>query len=185
MRHKRRAWCAEPPKDVEPERLFRSLLRYPYPVAPLAHRLPFAPEFALHVRALTSCEWDRVHDDDERSHVLVGLALCDHSGRALTTPDAAFDWSAKDLDACAVACLEALSRIGPTYRMSDVAAWRERLKTGARFAAAQAMALAAYEVAGDRIVEVPERYFGGPKRLLVDGHWMAYRAALSVALERG
>jgi hypothetical protein len=126
-----------------------------------------------------------VHDDDERSHVLVGLALCDAHGRNITSPAEAFDWSARELDRCAVAVLAALSAIAPTYRMSDHAAWNARLVAGARIANATARAVGAYEAAGDYVVEVPERYFGGPKRLLTDGHWMAYRAAVSVALERG
>jgi hypothetical protein len=181
----RPAWNEAPPADVEPSRLFRSLLRYPYPIAPLAHRLSFAPDTSLHVRALRADEWDEVHESDERAHVLVGLALCDESGRALTSPDDAFDWTARELDRCAIAVLGVLSRISPTYRKSDHLAWNSRLVLGARIANATARSLAAYEVAGDRIVEVPERYFGGPKRLLTDGHWMAYRAALSVTLERG
>jgi hypothetical protein len=177
-------WSALPPSGVDPSRLFRRFL-LPRIVTPIAHRLSFAPAHELHVRALLPEQWDEAVDGtDEPTHALVGLALCDASGHPLTTPEAVYDWSSRELAVCSRAVMAALCEVGPTYAMSNHVAWSAALMQGARRNMNRATSLATFEVAGKHPIETPERFYGVPRRLITDGQWMAYRAAVDVVLEQ-
>jgi hypothetical protein len=74
----------------------------------------------------------------------------------------------------------ALAAVGPTYAGSDWEAWQEVLVVGARHASMQSTAISlagCAEYGHGAIVWRPEWFWGVPRGKLLDGHWMAFRAA--------
>lgn len=79
---------------------------------------------------------------------------------------------------------EALQAIGPVWAAVDLGAWTATLKLGAQHPANY---LDAYALGGcidlvgsgegTKLLPRPDRFFGVPMSQLVDGHWLAYRAA--------
>lgn len=77
----------------------------------------------------------------------------------------------------------ALAHISPTYARSDADEWARVLERGARHPTNMhdAMVLAACIDSGfHHTVYRPDRYWGVATRDLLDGHWMAFRAARHV-----
>ena len=186
----------QPPADVAPERLFRLLLPL-RPTMALAYRIRCAPTVPLRVRALSVAEEAEALDlaAEAPPEIRGSRTELEVLARCLYTPTGpAFDGPCDvgRLDETDVAALAreaaiALNRIAPTYGRVDLGAWRLALEKGAshpsNFSTAFAM-----EACWDPVpltntrVARPDRYWGVPARKLLDGHWMAFRAA-SAALE--
>ncbi len=181
----------EPP--LEPaERIFRTLLAR-HPERPIATRVAGV---GLSVRAISSREeWEaldasqREEAEELRDSVLqreiLFRVLRVGAGPAFSSIDEVgllSDGVCEQLlrDVSAV-----LAIIGPTYARSDVDAWMRVLERGAEANAYEAIALAScvdvtmgYGVRS--VTPRPDRYWGCAVGELLDGHWMAYRAARTV-----
>jgi len=170
-----------PPVDVKPGRLFRSLLALPRPVAPIAYRFDAAPTVALAVRALSAVEVADAADADAVDAALVAAALVDARGRQVVSEGDLLHLTEREFAGVRSAVLEALARISPSYRLSDYEAWDRVLREGASQHMGIVVAMGSCrEAVGDRLVEAPEKYFGVARGALLDGHWMAFRAAQHV-----
>jgi hypothetical protein len=169
-----------PPTGVPPERLWRLLLGLPgrpYPEQPIDYRLPFAPAVALSVRAVPALLLSRAWDDAEgqpsrgRRGVLAAV-LWTPMGRAFKDARDAGMLREAYADPLIGAVDTALDAICPTYARSDVVAWLDVLKAGARHYTNLGPA---HVLAG--CVGHPERYWGIPVGEMADGHHMAMVAA--------
>jgi hypothetical protein len=186
----------QPPGDVAPERLFRLLLPL-RPTMALAHRIRCAPQVPLLVRALSHAEEVEALDSvaeapaeirGSRTELEI-LARCLYtpSGRAFDGPGLLGRLDEADVAALAQEAASALNRVVPTYGRADLDAWGLALEKGARHPSNFSTALA-METCWDPVpltkarVARPDRYWGVGVRKLLDGHWMAFRAA-SAALE--
>ncbi len=181
---------AAPPADIAPEHLFAALLE-PQPTHPLRARIAGAEDLELVVRALpglaqASAMWAAARfpaPELRRSrHTLEVLSRClwTAEGRAFASADEVGMLSGQELRTIAAEALGALATSGPTYAQSDWKAWQEVLSRGARHPAnaGAAIALAGCADYGHGAVTFrPDRYWGVPTSQLLDGHWMAYRAA--------
>lgn len=175
-----------PPKDVTPSKLFRLLLQTPRPLVSLPYRLEAAPNVLLFARALHALEWAEIGEADTRDKrsLLISQSLCDAQGRTLIPTTDTGLLSAAEFDRLLGHVFSGLSSIGPCEAKSDRNAWIAKLKIGARENPSVARALGScfegYKLAP---YECPERYFGIARKDLLDGHWMAYHACLSLVLD--
>jgi hypothetical protein len=84
---------------------------------------------------------------------------------------------------------DVLATIAPTYARSDVDAWALRLERGAEAAAnvqaTVALASCVDVTPGGGVVPRLDRYWGCSVGELLDGHWMAWRAARAVVERHG
>lgn len=180
-----------PPEDVAPERLFRLLLPL-RPIAAIDYRIRCAPDVPLLVRALNTAEeaeaLDRAADGPEE--LRSSRAELEVLARCLWTPSGpAFDGTdlLGRLDEAEVSTLAreaatVLNRIAPVYGRADLDKWKLTLERGARHVSNISTILAMGEcwapvpLTKARMPH-PDRYWGVPVRGLLDGHWMAFRAA--------
>jgi hypothetical protein len=170
-----------PPADIKPGRLFRSLLVLPRPTESIEHRIAAAPSVALRVRALSSLEIATAYDNDAQEAALLASALTDGKGRAVVSGADLLLLTDREFCDLRTAVYASLCRISPSYRLCDVDAWDRVLREGADQNLSVAVAMGSCrEAVGRRIVEAPEKYFGVPRGALLDGHWMAFRAAQHV-----
>lgn len=179
-----------PPAEVSPAKLFRLLSRAPRPVVPLAARFAFAPHLQLHCRALHPREWAEWEDDGhDIETVVLTHALCDDDGTPLLDRERVFLLSEAERSIF-TAVIAALNIIGPSFARPPVLAinvdsWMATLRAGAAENPSILWSMGTiYEASEWRIVETPERFFGLPRHELLDGHWIAYRAARAVVEER-
>lgn len=187
---------AEPPASLTPARLFRTLTQR-HPERALDYRIPGAESFALRVRAVRSTALAALFDEADggpaelRTSTVSSalLVLCLRSGEvpALSSADDLGGLPSPVVDALWSASLEALGAICPTYSLSNVRTWSRALEDGARDPSNvhDAFALAGCVDVGPTGATVPrpDRYWGCPTGDLLDGHWMAFRAARAVYLD--
>lgn len=189
----------QPPRDVEPGRLFRLLLQRPRPITSLACRIRGAENVALRVRAISGIDEAAIADASEgpdevrgsrAAAELVHRALLAPGGPAFASADEVGHLGADEALALARAVRAALDVISPTYVLHDGAAWDRVLRRGASAPGNWAEALSlggcvdyAFGYGVGRSIERPDRYFGIPLADMTDGQWMAYRAARAVAEE--
>jgi hypothetical protein len=190
-----------PPPDVPAELLFAALVD-PSPSAPIAYRIAGLEDVPLTVRALSPGAYAAARWASEglagaaglapevrrRRYAREVLARCLYQGegpaedqeRAFASAADVGALSAVELADLASAALAVLRTINPTYARSDWQAWTSRLELGAKHAenASLAIALAGCADYGHgAVVYRPEWHWGIPRGQLLDGHWMAYRAA--------
>lgn len=183
----------EPPADEPPARIWRSLIAL-RPQRPMVYRLPCAPDVPLICQAPTSLEEGLAFDaaDLAPEEIRSSRAKLEILGRALWTPTGPAFGSAADVgrlldaevDALAEEVAGILDRIAPTYARSNAAAWVDVLERGALHGSniGDAMTLAACVDEHQRgTTPRPDRFWGLPLRELLDGHWMAFRAARRAA----
>lgn len=186
-----------PPKDVPPERLFRQLLAFPRPVVPISFRFVGIQHPPLTVCALRADEANEAFDaaSGRSGEAYTEAALCGLAARSLRANGVRVFQSLEDVMSIPStefaelmsAFADVFFAISPLFRHSNAAAWHEKLLAGAKavesLTAVKALGTA-YDLAGGidkpRIIPRPDRYFGAPTRELLDGHWMAYRAARAV-----
>lgn len=185
-----------PPEDVAPERLFRLLLPL-RPALPIAYRIRCAPDIPLLVRALSPAEEGEALDvaADGPAELralrqeLEVLARCLHtpSGPAFDGPEMLGRLPESEVAQLAREAFAVLNRIAPVYGRVSLDPWKLALERGARHPSNFSTTLAMAEcwdlvpLTKARLPR-PDRYWGVPVRDLLDGHWMAFRAA-SAALE--
>jgi len=170
-----------PPEGVAPARLFR-ILSSPQPVEALP-----APFSGLHVRAIPSGVVVGAADRGDPTPIILSTAIVDAEGRQALTTDEVLDLPLPDYDALARATLAVLKRISPWRHVIDMTKWNDVLCKGVR----ELENLHAYHMLGishdvatfDRVyrfIPRPDRYYGRPLVALLDGQWLAYRAARAV-----
>jgi len=171
----------QPPADVKPGRLFRLLLTLPRPTEALAYRFDAAPGCALYAQALTSLELAEAQDQDAHEAAVIAAALVDRRGARLVSKADLLLLTDREFGDLRAAVFSSLCRISPSYRLSDADAWDRVLREGANQHLGTVVAMGSCrEAVGNRIVEAPEKYFGVHRGALLDGHWMAFRAAQHV-----
>lgn len=182
-----------PPRDVAPEVLWRSLL----PVQPeiaLRYRLPAAPAVPLRVRAVPALTIALAIDgaagsDDDSSMVLrtiIAASLHTPQGLAFASEAEVSLLYTGEMAELATAVVDALDRICPRSGRSDRLSWEKRLLVGAKHPS-NSMLVTALAECSDLVVAAkgpvwlprPERYWGVPVRQLLDGHWLAFEAAMA------
>lgn len=167
-----------PPANVSPGRLFRLMLTLPRPVEALDYRLEAAPQAPLFAQALAPLELAEALEDDSRDAAIVAAALVDRRGARLVRTRDLLLLTEREFADLRGAVFAALHRISPSYRLADADAWDRVLRTGAAQHMSTVVAMGACrEAVGTRIVEAPDKFFGVPRCALMDGHWMAFRAA--------
>ncbi len=183
-----------PPRDVAPEMLWRSLLPL-QPEQALRYRFDVAPGLRLLVRALPGLFFAQASDEaaavarDDSSPLRRVIAECLHSrsgGRVFASEDEVAELYQPELAALATAVLEALDIICPRSGRSDRKAWEDRLLEGARHPS-NTMLVSALSGCADPLITPkgvhwmphPERYWGVPVCQLLDGHWLAFEAAMA------
>jgi hypothetical protein len=150
-------------------------------VAPLAYRFDAAPHVALSARALAPLEVAEACDSPTIDAALVAASLVDARGRLVVSEGDLLHLTEREFAGARSAVLEALGRISPSYRLSDIEAWNRVLREGAAQHMGVVVAMGSCrEAVGDRLVEAPEKFFGVARGALLDGHWMAFRAAQHV-----
>jgi hypothetical protein len=176
-----------PPKGVTPSKLFRLLLQVPRPTALLRVRLDVDMSRELYARALHPLEWAEVFDAKggaERRQMLIAQALCDRNGRRMFQPGDVEHLTSAEFVRLYAETNRVLGVIGPNDRLSDRGAWVATLKAGARDNLSVSRSLGncfeSYKLAPHFC---PERYFGIPRNELLDGHWMAFDACLSLVAD--
>ena len=152
---------------------------------------------ALFVRALSSPEMAWVSEgatnSDSWSRRLLSLTLRQGDGTALFNQESEVG-SIDEIDAVPLVneVESALSICGPTRLTSSRNDWHVALCEGAKHPAnwQDAYALGGcYDVSfgfgkgAIHVTDHPEWWFGIPQREMIDGHWMAYRAAVAVRCE--
>lgn len=171
----------QPPANVKPGRLFRLLLALPRPAEALDYRLEAAPHVRLYAQALTSLELAEAQDHDEHEAAVVAASLVDKAGNRLVTAEDLLLLNEREFVGLRGAVFASLCRISPSYRLADVDAWDRALREGAALHLSTVVAMGSCrEAVGNRIVEAPEKFFGVHRGALLDGHWMAFRAAQHV-----
>lgn len=151
----------------------------------------------LFARALSAPEMAWVSEGAKAgggwSKRLLCLALRQGDGSAVFASEAEVG-ALDELDATSLvnAVEEALSICGPTRLTAERNAWHVALCEGAKHSAnwQDAYALGGcYDVSfgfgkgAIHVTDHPEWWFGVPQREMIDGHWMAYRAAVAVRVE--
>lgn len=178
------------PPSLPPERLWRSLLPL-RPLHPLPCRLRGAEHVPLFVRPVPALAEALARDAAELLDVeqlrhravaqeILALVLHTRRGPAVTNPADLEELDEPEVRRLVREVTWALADCAPTYGRSNVAAWRTALRAGAAHPSnlAEANVLASCIDEGfATIVPRPDRYWGVPLRELLDGHWMAYRAA--------
>lgn len=179
----------EPPKGIEPARLFRVLARAEGPLWPLAHRVFEAPHIPLFVRGLRGEDVQDIYDDASDSAApimaeamaLVPLALCTATGGPVMSREDFGMLSEPSAVALLRAVREALNIVSPLMTHIDVKAWTRELDKGAskNIPLALRMFGTCDIVVGGNVVRVPrpDRYWGKPTAMLTDGQILVYRAA--------
>lgn len=171
----------KPPADVPPGRLFRSLLQLPRPTERIGYRFDALPQKALRVQALHPLEWFEARDSPDFQAALVAAALVGSDGQQIVTYADLLLLTDQEFSALRDAVLPVLWRIAPTYSLCDSDEWGAVLQRGAEQHISTVVAMSqCREQLGQQIVEAPEKYFGVPRGALLDGHWMAFRAARAV-----
>jgi len=191
---------AGPPPDVPPDRLWRSLL----PLRPehrLSWRFPSDPDLPLTVRAVPALVFALAQDDAAEPGIPAKVAIA-RECRAIVAATLwipqqgrlAFD-SAEQVgevyqnafDTLAGEVLDGLDRICPTFwgGRTDVKAWQKALLLGASHPANGAFVVFMAEcknmVAGATKMlwdERKDRYWNLPASELLDGHHLAWAAAM-------
>jgi hypothetical protein len=175
----------KPPANVPPGRLFRSLLQLPRPVERIAYRFDALPTKALRVQALHSVEWADARDSTDFQAAIMASALVGSDGQQIASSSDLLLLTEQEFSSLREAVLPVLWRISPTYTLSDADEWGAVLQRGAEQHGSTVVAMAhCREQIGQHIVEAPEKYFGVPRGALLDGHWMAFRAARAVYVKR-
>ena len=151
----------------------------------------------LFARALSAPEMAWVSEGaaggESWSKRLLCLALRQENGASVFA-DESEAGAMDELDAVALvnAVEQALSICGPTRLTAERNEWHVALCEGARHPAnwQDAYALGGcYDISfgfgkgAIHVTDHPECWFGVPQREMLDGHWMAYRAAVAVRVE--
>lgn len=173
----------KPPADVDPADLFLTLIE-PRPTRDLSFRLPELPDVVLGVRAIGAAAYERSVRAGA-SHLLAAVLTADGLPAFESATEAAFLDAEAQRDLL-VEASDALDRVCPLYRRIDFPAWELALKRGAQ---ALPSVTRGFVSCVDIIPtfgreplkrEHPERYWGIPPADLLDGHWLAFRAAVDV-----
>lgn len=188
----------EPPKDIPPERLFRTLLQLPRASVDLEYRLPAAPDIELRVCALTSAEISEALSFEsselpeelrsgEAFSRLIEKSLFLASGEpAFSSYEQVGLLAEDDMESLAKAVFVALDRVSPTFVRSNFDLWLRALEKGAKhmsnFQTAQALG-SCIDSGYSSSMPRPDVFFGVPLKDLTDGHWMAYYASRKVVEE--
>lgn len=149
------------------------MLEFPRQTAPMTYRVMGAEHIELSVRAplwLAEMACKTAFD-------LVVECLMASGAKAFCSVAELEQLPESEVMALAVAVIEALNRVAPSQRRSDMSAWDVRLQEGARHHENLLEALAMADAGA------LDRYFGCPVRELTTGHRMAYGAACYVVNE--
>ena len=152
-----------PPAGVDPADLFLTLLEW-RPERAIRYRLPELPDVVLGVRAVSAADYERALRAGPSA--LLAACLTAEAERALLAET--------------IATLDAIC---PLYRRIDSAAWDAVLRRGAQAVPGVARGFVSsvdiLPTGGKEPLkrEHPERYWGRPPCELLDGHWLAFRAA--------
>ncbi len=179
-----------PPADVGADALFVRLLARPRAWLPIELALAGRPAAAFRVHAvhplderLVLDEVARMPPELQQARVdagLAALALHDDRGLRVFTTGRQLLELLRDADVAKLiaAVGPTLRACSPSYRLSNVQSWRQRLIEGAELESHLAVRLA-YCADGDTVYGAPrpDRFFGLPIGELTDGQWLAYRAA--------
>ena len=177
----------KPPPDVPAARLFRTLLRLPRPIEPIGFRFEALPGKPLFVQALSHSEVGEARDSADPATAMVAAALVSRAGQPLVTVADLGLITETESERLQAAVLGVIARVSPSYALSDVAAWDARLREGANDGTNLRIAFTmggCLELVGRRIYAAPEKFFGVARGQLLDGHWMAFRAAQSIYEQR-
>lgn len=170
----------KPPADVDPADLFLTLIEA-RPTRDLSFRLPELPDVVLGVRAINASTYERSLRAGA-SHLLHAVLTADGLP-AFGSPEEAAFLDAETQRDLLVAASDALDRVCPLYRRIDLSAWELALKRGAQ---ALPWVVRGFVSCVDIVPtmgreplkrEHPERYWGIAPSELLDGHWLAFRAA--------
>ena len=173
----------KPPATVEPADLFLSLIEW-RPTREIPYRLPELPGVVLGVRAIDSATYERSLRAGA-SAMLAAILTADGEPAFACAADAAY-LDAEAQQTLLAHAFDALDAVCPLYRRIDVAAWELALKRGAQ---ALPWVTRGFVSCVDILPtmgreplkrEHPERYWGKPPCELLDGHWLAFRAATDV-----
>ena len=169
-----------PPRDVAPGLLFRRLLETPRPVIGVDHRIDGFEDVPLSVVGISSRELADLTDGAGRHVPPRLLSFVLRAGKEALSGADLLMLPASSYDALGAACMAALG-LCPLYVLSDVDAWTDVLREGAKSPSVFADAIAlggSIDVAPTgHVIDRPDRFFGVPFSQLLDGHWMAFRAA--------
>ena len=181
-----------PPRGVAPDVLWRRLLPL-RPEQTLDFRLAAWPKQPLVVRAVPSFVFARAFDEaglerDDTSfavRTIMAAVLFTKGKRAFASAhEIGTLLRAEECGALSQAVLAAVHAICPTFGRIDLRAWRKVLTDGAKKDAGRASTLAACStpiVIGKKVLwnGHPERYWGIAPCDLLDGHRLAFEAAMT------
>lgn len=182
---------------ISPWRLWRLLLMLPRPVVPLAYRVRDAEDVQLFARALSAPETAWVAEaasiGSGWTSRLLSLSLRQEDGSPMFARESEVGClDENDLGGLVNAVQEALAIMSPTRLTADRNAWHVVLCEGAKHPAnwQDAYALGGcvdvsfgFGKGAIHITDHPEWWYGVPQREMIDGHWMAFRAAVAVRIE--
>ncbi len=168
-----------PPAGVDPADLFLTLLEW-RPERAIRYRLPELPDVVLGVRAVSAADYERALRAGPSA--LLAACLTADGELAFSAADAAY-LDAEAERALLAETIATLDAICPLYRRIDSAAWDAVLRRGAQAVPGVARGfVSSVDIlpTGSKEPlkrEHPERYWGRPPCELLDGHWLAFRAA--------
>lgn len=162
--------------------LFLKLIEYPRPRISIPYRFPGVDD-ELSVQAVLPSE-RAASADSGRASNMVAVALLDNEGDRVFRSGRELERSVepREYGKLVSSVLRALQIISPHYGHIDSASWERRLLEGAESNSSIAISMGmcvdvAAGLGGTLKWPRPDRYWGCAPRELLDGHWMAYRAA--------
>ena len=172
----------KPPKDIEPDVLFRILTTRPVPFRKIEHKIYLLDRFELFAKALTSSEIQRARDEGGVQQIAALSIYCDGE-RAFETGEEVGSLEFSECSALLDAWGNAFSVICPAMLAPHAALWQEVIYKGAQsfsnFSVVLAMSECCDVAVGSTVVRTPrpDRYYGVPVADLTDGQRMAFSAA--------
>lgn len=179
----------KPPADIEPGKLFRSLIRRPRPIARVDHQIYGLEQFELWATALTSYEIQCANDDGGMLAVAAESLVCEGE-RAFSSDRELATLGEFECNALLESWSSAFSNICPSMISADSHLWDEKLRKGVQdpfnFSVVLAMSECCDVLVGSTIVRTPRpgRYYGLPVAELTDGQRMAFSAATKFVNEQ-
>lgn len=182
-----------PPKDITPERLWRTLIQRQRASWPLRFRVRGAESLSLSVVALRGLEAAEALDvlGEDPSRVasdkmggLIAACVAVHGKPAFRSSADVGMLDETEVRTLGVEVYETLARISPVMHVIDLPAWQRALKDGAMHVGNMLTSVrvaACVDIVGgfQKVVRVarPDRWFGMPIADLTDGQLLAYDAA--------
>ncbi len=170
---------SKPPSDIPPDRLFRLLLTVPRPTVGLPSN-PSLRVQAIHPDELVEATESGV---DMAPSVIVSYCLLDGKSRVFASADEASEMRDDEFRILWREVSDLLSKISPIEALCVDDLWHSSLCFGAEHRSnvrRTASLGCCFEEGDGLLLPRPERYFGLPSHQLLDGHWMAWRAARAV-----